>query len=627
MPLKSHLMVQSLDADALTNTLGAWKCRRGPLYARLADALADGLMQEGIAAAVRLPSERVLADLLGVSRGTVVAAYTMLAENGVVERRRGSGTVVRAPLRAVPEERRGLRAPTLGSMVIGHRPSVDLSIGAPPLDRVVGDLRTSAEDALRGGAPAHGYVPLGLPALRDGLAGLLAGWGVPTAAEQVLVTAGAQGALSLLLAALVRPGDSIVTEVPTYPGALELFSRAGATVIPVHRDHAGPRREEVEAAVQRARPRLVFLIPTAHNPTGGVMPEDRRRRLLSLLEGSDSLLVEDLTLAGLVFDGPTPPAMAALAPERVMAIGSLSKVLWGGLRTGFIRADAGMILRLGRLKAALDLGSGLLDQAAALAALPRLDDVLTVRRQQAREGHNAAVEALAEFLPEWAFARCRGGWSLWIRVPGASGDAVVAAALREGVALSPGTAARHDELLSRRDEIGDSKGLGAPAERDCGADHDGGGERREDTFAFAQGDARCSHHQVAAVDVQRRAGQIPGLLGGDEADQIGDFLGGQGRHDYVFQLHSPITAGKAAATLSADGVTWPGFDARSETVSATTLAALFAGPVTVEPIPSHWRPSDDVPVENVAIGAKWHDTGATALLSALYAQQPQQEPV
>jgi DNA-binding transcriptional MocR family regulator len=175
------------------------------------------------------------------------------------------------------------------------------------------------------------------------------------------------------------------------------------------------------------------------------MPEDRRRRLLSVLQRSDALLVEDLTLAGLVFDGPTPPDMTALAPDRVVAIGSLSKVLWGGLRTGFVRADPGMILRLGRLKAAHDLGSGLLDQAAALAALPRLDNILAARRQQAREGHDATVKALAEHLPEWEVARCRGGWSLWIRVAGASGDAVVAAALREGVALSPGGAYSPDD--------------------------------------------------------------------------------------------------------------------------------------------------------------------------------------
>lgn len=108
---------------------------------------------------------------------------------------------------------------------------------------------------------------------------------------------------------------------------------------------------------------------------------------------------------------------------------------------------------------------------------------------------------------------------------------------------------------------------------------------------------------------------------------VADFLGGKGSHEYTFQLHTPVTVGKAAVTTTADTATWPGFDARNDAVSETTAAALFAGPVTLGQIPSHWRPSDNVPVENVTFGAIWRGEGATALLTALWAQQPRQSPV
>jgi len=108
---------------------------------------------------------------------------------------------------------------------------------------------------------------------------------------------------------------------------------------------------------------------------------------------------------------------------------------------------------------------------------------------------------------------------------------------------------------------------------------------------------------------------------------VADFLSGKGRHDYLFQLHSSITAGKGQAAIGDRSVVWPGFDVKGEKVSPTTLNTFFAGPVKVEQIPSHWRPDDDTPIDNVAIGAKWQGEDGTVLLSALFAQQPEQPKV
>jgi DNA-binding transcriptional MocR family regulator len=239
---------------------------------------------------------------------------------------------------------------------------------------------------------------------------------------------------------LVRPGDRVVVEAPTYPGAVELFSRAGASIVGLPRDHAGPRPDDLRHALSSMGAAFVFLIPTCHNPTGSVMHEQRRRELLRVCREHDVTVIEDLTPAEILFDGDPPPTLAALdGSDRVITIGSFSKVLWGGLRVGWIRAPRPLVLRLGRLKAARDLGSGLLDQAAVVSALDDLDGIAAERRRVARARHDHLCRELRTRLPEWEIARSRGGYSLWVRLPSGTGDELAAAAMTRGVAIAPGS--------------------------------------------------------------------------------------------------------------------------------------------------------------------------------------------
>jgi DNA-binding transcriptional MocR family regulator len=306
----------------------------------------------------------------------------------------------------------------------------------------VADLSAGALGTLAAGAPGHGYAPLGLPALRAAIAERA---GAP--AEHVLVTNGGQGALALITAALVRPGDRVIVEAPTYPGAIELFSRAGATIVALGRDHAGPRPDDLRRALSGIGAALVYLVPTCHNPTGSVMHERRRRELLAVCAEHDATVVDDQTCADLLFEGTAPPGLAELDPERVITIGSFSKLLWGGLRVGWIRATRRGVLRLGRLKAAHDMGDGLLDQLAVLGALPRLDEIAAARRAQARERHDALAGAFAARLADWRLAPARGGYSLWVRLPDGTGDELAAAAMARGVAISAGSASAPQDLF------------------------------------------------------------------------------------------------------------------------------------------------------------------------------------
>ena len=435
---------KSVQLHDLVSALGTWTTRTGPRYARLADAIADAVAQGLVlGAGTRLPAERRLAERLRVSRGTVVAAYDALRARGVVETRRGSGTVVLGAPAAPPIH----RAYLLSRLVDRSNVPIDLSIAAVDGDDLP-DLTVSLREAARL-LPPHGYAPLGIPALREAIADHHSRRGLATAADQVIVTAGGQGALTLIASGLVARGDRVLVEAPTYSGAIEVLARTGARVKGIERDEQGPRLDELERALARERARVLYLVPTCHNPTGSVMSERRRREVLRLAAARGVMVVEDTVLEDLLLDGTPPPSMASIDGERVLTVGSLSKTVWGGLRVGWVRGPSDLIMRLGRVKASLDLGIPAVGQAIALQLLADLPAFAERRREQTAERLALFADELRARLPEWTFTPPRGGWSIWVRLPRGSGDDLAALALRRGVAIAPGrTAAPGDEFAN-----------------------------------------------------------------------------------------------------------------------------------------------------------------------------------
>jgi DNA-binding transcriptional MocR family regulator len=433
-----------MDSNELTNQLlgglGAWTEGKGPLYSRLAAALRTSIAQGLIAPGTRLPAERSLAELLHVSRGTVVAAYGMLQEDGVVERRQGSGTVVRRPAAPRPDEVTP-RAALLSTLVAGPEPAIDLSLAAPPSTELPLDHSISLHD-IAAVSPLLGYAPMGLPALREKIAEKFTAEGFPTSPEEILITTGAQQGISVIAALELGAGDHVALETPTYPGVIEAFARAGARFAPLEVDHSGARADMLRRVLERHPVRLLHITPTCQNPTGRVMSERRRMELLALAREHDVSVIEDTVMEDLAFGMKPPPRLAELAggDHSLYTVGSLSKTLWGGLRVGWVRASASAVLRLGRLKAAMDLGTPAPTQALALSLLPTLDEAIAVRQAALRERMEVLTSELSRELPEWEWTEPQGGYALWVKLPrGAGGDEFSQLALRHGVAVSPGS--------------------------------------------------------------------------------------------------------------------------------------------------------------------------------------------
>ncbi|HVK26578.1 MAG TPA: PLP-dependent aminotransferase family protein [Actinokineospora sp.] len=416
----------------LVERLGRWSSGRGPLYVLLA-ARIRMLIDEGeLAAGGRLPPDRVLAAALNVGRSTVVAAYELLAAEGRITRRQGSGTRVAGPT-AVPP-RATTDTPAFLHLLEPQDGVLLLACAAPDAPpRELIDAYTRTLPALAEVSDDIGYHPMGHAALRRAIAERYERRGLPTAPDQILVTSGGQQALSLLARALLRPGDRVLVEAPTYPGALEAFREEAAVLRTLPVGLPG-----FAAAVAEHRPALAYVIATFHNPTGAVLPALPRRRLAETAAAAGVALIDDEALTDLGFpDEPTPPPLAAYH-DQVITIGSLSKIVWGGLRVGWVRAPVPLIARLARLRAVHDLGGNIPAQLAAVDLLPRLDTLRRTGAIQREARHDHLRAELARHLPDWHAPAVRGGQTLWIRLPHGDGTSFAQTALRHGVAVLPG---------------------------------------------------------------------------------------------------------------------------------------------------------------------------------------------
>ncbi|MBW0091544.1 PLP-dependent aminotransferase family protein [Pseudonocardia sp. KRD-184] len=441
-----------IGARSFARLLGDW---RPPDGRGLAGALADRvrlLVLDGrLPLQTRVPAERELAGALGVSRTTVAAAYDALREAAVLRSRRGSGSWTQLPDDPITGTTQSPFSPH------GDRSLFDLAHAALPAPSA--ELRRAAAgavhdlDALLGG---HGYDLLGLPALRTAVADRFTQRGLPTTPDQILVTAGAQSAIGLVLAAFTGPGDRVLVEHPTYPNALDAISARGARSVPVpmgtSADGTGSwDLDQFATAVRDVAPRLVYVIPDFQNPTGAVLGAAGRERLVDLTRRTGTPLLVDETLAELALDGPLPPPVATFGDSaQLLTIGSASKVFWGGLRTGWIRGSAATVRRLAALRASIDLGGPALEQLVVARLLPEVEAVTATRRAELVAARAHLLERVAELFPRWRPSHPTGGLSLWVDLDEPVSSRFAVAARRHDVLLAAGPRFGLDGAFERR---------------------------------------------------------------------------------------------------------------------------------------------------------------------------------
>jgi 2-aminoadipate transaminase len=344
------------------------------IYERLRGQILAGALPEG----ARLPPERTLAERLEINRSTVVHAYRDLAADGLIEQRVGSGSRV-AVLSGGGQPDRSAAVPwwvTLPPWRVGQFPAVlgELAAaehggliafvqGVPPAEpSPLADLARSF--ARIGGnvnfvltyGDSEGYGPL-----RETIAARMRARGCAVDARDVLMLTGSTQGITLVAQSLAEPGDEIVVEAPTYPGALQIFQIAGLRAIAVPVDDDGMRVDHVEAILRTRRPRFIYTMPSIHNPTGVTMNADRRERLVTLSKRYGVPIVEDDPYGGLAASPAQP--LVARAAEHVIYLSSFSKTIAPSLRLGWLAAPRTIYERLLLRKQSYDMATSMYIQA------------------------------------------------------------------------------------------------------------------------------------------------------------------------------------------------------------------------------------------------------------------------
>ncbi|MFD5225593.1 PLP-dependent aminotransferase family protein [Microbacterium sp. NPDC058342] len=426
-------------ASRLVEQLGAQSVA-GATALALADQIRALILDGRLTVDERLPSERALAAELRRSRSTITRAYDALAVDGYVNRLHGGSTRVALP---------HARAPRPGLHSGG---SIDLSIASmdstPGLyDATVRSLPRLA--ALRG---TSGYSLQGLPELRDAVAQRFTVRGARTSADEIVITSGALNAVNLILTTLARRGERALVEQPTFPHALESLHLHGYRMLPTPVDVDGWDGTHLMDLLLRARPHAGYLIPDFHNPTGATLPDDARSRIAATARSAGTVLIVDETTTELDIDrGWTPTPMAAFGPH-IVTVGSMSKIAWGGMRLGWIRAERPLVERLLAVRPSFELGTALLEQCIAIELLQDVSALTTHVRERLRAGRDAVSAGLAR-IPGLRMPATPGGLSAWVDLGAPLSTRLALAAREHGLIVPPGPRFTTGGVLERRMRI------------------------------------------------------------------------------------------------------------------------------------------------------------------------------
>lgn len=437
-----------------------------PLYRQIESYLRQSILSGKLAAETRLPATRRLAQDLGVSRITVNNAYAELESDGLIYKREGSGAYVSltGPLASslqkgtqewplwqqeaqaaigVRDESRSARV----SEPARHPRPISFTGVGDPRSFPIRDFYKALKTVIRRDGIAAftygdfdgGYLPL-----RETITHVLASQGVHAHPDNILVTSGSQQTLALVCQILLRPGDAVLVESPTYNVALDLFHSLDLKIVGVPLDEHGLMVEGLETLLQQHHPKLIYTIPNFQNPSGSCMSGSRRRRLIALADLYNIPILEDDFAGDLRYDGRAQPAIKALDPGgRVIYTGTFSKMLMPGLRVGFLVAEGPILRRLVEAKRVTDLTTSTLIQRT-------LNEYVTVGRYQAhlrrscriyRRRRDAMLAAIQRHLPADIHVNPpKGGLFVWVRLPeGVSSLALLPFAAEEGVDYASGS--------------------------------------------------------------------------------------------------------------------------------------------------------------------------------------------
>ncbi|HTV70356.1 MAG TPA: PLP-dependent aminotransferase family protein [Rhizobiaceae bacterium] len=430
------------------------------LQAQIRQAIVAAILDRQIAASMPLPSCRILAEKLGVARGTVVLAFQQLVDQGFLIARERRGHFVNPEVLATPAKPANRPTDAAGQVDWKALRQINASEMPPPAKHenwikssypfVYGqfdpalfptaewrECNRMALAVLEIRNWAADMVDRDDPLLVEQIqARLLPRRGIFASPDEIIVTLGAQNALYMLANLLMTKGSKVAMEDPGYPDARSIFRLAGADIMPVPVDHQGLVTPAISPEAK-----FIFTTPSHHCPTMVPLSNERRQELLARAQRNNQIIIEDGYDSQLLDEAPQQALKSLDRSGRVIYVGSMSKTLAPGLRLGYIVASADLIAELRALRRFMLRHPPANNQRAVALFLSLGHHEALVRRLSSafEERRKRLVQAISAFLPEWRATDSAGGTSLWLEGPrGMDTRALAAAAATRSVIVEPG---------------------------------------------------------------------------------------------------------------------------------------------------------------------------------------------
>jgi DNA-binding transcriptional MocR family regulator len=439
-----------------------WKPDRSlkkPIYKQIADYIEIGISSGLFPVDTVLPSERNLAKELDVNRSTIVAAYEELQSLGIVERRKGSGTRVSTDIWGISHK----RIPNWGRYVedgsflpnlplvqrirteIQNNDLINLASGELSPDLMPNDQfkHILSHQPFIGNL---GYDhPQGNKGLRETISSHVKEYkNIDTSPSSILITSGAQQALHLIVECLLKPGDAVAIEDPSYCYSLPIFQSAGLRTFLLSVDEHGINPDDLLSLHKKHRIRMVFLNPDYQNPTGTILHLSRRKRILELSSEFGIPIIEDDPYSLTSFNGEVNPTLKSMDYDgNVLYISSLSKIVASGLRIGWIIGPTQVIQRLADAKQQVDFGHSVFPQWIANEFLgsAHFNTHIDMIRSQLELRKYHMTSGLKEITSNQVdFITPDGGIHLWCKIDSSINEyQLLEESIKNGVAFVPGS--------------------------------------------------------------------------------------------------------------------------------------------------------------------------------------------
>jgi len=445
-----------------------WKpdrSKKKPIYKQIAEYIENGITDGTFPVDKPLPSERNLAQSYGVNRSTIVSAYAELEANGIVERKKGSGTIISRDIwgltkKRIPSWNRYIEAGTfLPNIPVMQRirketeeshlinlASGELSADLFPHNFIKKTLSSTEFTGNLGYDHPHGNMEL-----RQTIVDHVREYrNIHTKPESILVTSGAQQAIHLIIQCLLKPGDAVVIENPSYSFSLPIFKTAGLNVYYLSVGKNGINPSELIDLHKKHRIKMIFTNPIYQNPTGTLLSYQKRKELLDISSEFGIPIIEDDPYSLISFTEEKPSTLKSMDTNgNVLYISSLSKIAAPGLRIGWIIGPGPVIERLADAKQQFDFGHSTISQWIANQFLSStyLDEQLQLIRSTLKSRRDSVARELTHYFRDHVkYYLPKGGIHLWCQFKkDINENQLLENSIKEGVIFAPGSTLSTDK--------------------------------------------------------------------------------------------------------------------------------------------------------------------------------------